>query len=155
MLQPFRFSRYRLAWACLAIPVAVSLTACETTGAKIVSLVKGDTSSLWGTEWRLEDLGGLRMIEGSKLSLAFPSANRASGNASCNTYSGSATLSGETIRFGQMAVTKMACGAEANEQEYLYLKALGTAQSYSVKDNTLLIQVSSLQKPLRFVRTKP
>lgn len=118
-------------------------------------MVKAETSSLWGTEWRLEDLGGLRMIEGSKLSLSFPSANRASGNASCNTYSGSATLNGESIRFGQMALTKLACSPEASDQDYVYLKALGSAQSYSVKDKTLLIRVSSLKQPLRFVRTKP
>ena len=78
----------------------------------------------------------------SKASLSFLEAGRAAGNASCNRFTGASPLTGKAIKFGQMASTRMACADEAvSAQENQYLKLLGEANRYEVKDNSLLIYV--------------
>ena len=42
------------------------------------------------------------------------------------------------------------CGAGASDQETAYLKALGSAQRFEVKDGNLLIYVAGSDAPLRF-----
>lgn len=109
--------------------------------------------SLVGTEWILTDLAGTPVVPDSKASLSFLEGGRAAGNASCNRFTGGVTLTGNTIKFGQMASTRMACvDAAVNGQESEYLKLLGTANRYEVRDNLLLIYADGAEKPLRFAR---
>ncbi|MGB2626262.1 MAG: META domain-containing protein [Candidatus Acidiferrum sp.] len=109
--------------------------------------------SLVGTEWILTELGGTAVVPNSKASLSFLEPGRAAGNASCNRFTGSVTIAGMAIKFGQMASTRMACVDEAvSAQEYQYLKLLGEADRYEIRDNSLLIYVGDSDKPLRFSR---
>ncbi|HEY1471498.1 MAG TPA: META domain-containing protein [Candidatus Acidoferrum sp.] len=88
--------------------------------------------------------------------LAFPEAGRAAGNASCNRFTGSAEISGDSIKFGMLASTRMACADSAvSSQETEYLKALGAAKRFELKDSTLLIYAEGYDKPLRFTRAAP
>jgi heat shock protein HslJ len=88
-----------------------------------------------------------------KATLAFPEAGRAAGNASCNRFAGSAEISGDTLNFGMLASTRMACADEAvNSQETQYLKALAAAKRFELKDSTLLIYAEGYDQPLRFTR---
>lgn len=108
-------------------------------------------ASLVGTEWLLTDLAGTPVVSNSKASLSFLEAGRAAGNASCNRFTGGVTISGNSIGFGQMASTRMACVDNAiSVQEDRYLKLLGAAKRFELKDNSLLIFVAGSNKPLRF-----
>jgi heat shock protein HslJ len=108
---------------------------------------------LVGTEWILTDFGGIAVVPNSKASLSFLEAGRAAGNASCNRFTGGVTITGNAIKFGQMASTRMACVDEAiSAQENQYLQLLGEANRYEVNDNSLLIYVAGSDKPLRFAR---
>jgi heat shock protein HslJ len=101
----------------------------------------------------LQDLAGTPALPNVKATLAFPEAGRAAGNASCNRFTGSAEISGDTLKFGMLASTRMACADEAvNSQETQYLKALAAAKRFELQDSTLLIYEEGYDKPLRFTR---
>jgi len=110
--------------------------------------------SLVGTDWMLADLAGTPVIANSKASLAFPEAGRVAGNGSCNRFTGSVTISGDTLKFGPLASTRMACmDGGVSTQEDAYLKALGAATRYEYRDPDLLIYATGYDKPLRFTRS--
>ena len=109
--------------------------------------------SLTRTEWTLQDLAGTPALPNVKATLAFPESGRVAGNGSCNRFTGSAEISGDTIKFGMLASTRMACmdnGVSSQETEYL--KALEAAKRFELKDSTLLIYGEGYEKPLRFTR---
>ncbi|WP_300659901.1 META domain-containing protein [Hydrogenophaga sp.] len=136
----------RLFW--FTAPLLLALTACALPGAP-------GAAPLVGSEWRLDDLGGRGVINGSQATLAFPEAGRVAGNSSCNRFFGSYTLMQDRIALGQLAGTRMACAPAVDEQETRYLDALQKAQRLEVQGTTMLMHVQGLEKPLRFSRTKP
>ena len=136
----------RLFW--FTAPLLLALTACALPGAP-------GAAPLVGSEWRLDDLGGRGVINGSLATLAFPEAGRVAGNSSCNRFFGSYTLMQDRIALGQLAGTRMACAPAVDEQETRYLDALQKAQRLEVRGTTMLMHVQGLEKPLRFSRTKP
>ena len=109
-------------------------------------------ADLAGTSWRVEDLGGETVPTDAGGTLEFPEAGRVAGRAFCNRYSGKAEISGSSIRFGPLAVTKMACGQAANERESRFLQALQKAERYAVEGNALLVYFGGSEQPLRLVR---
>jgi len=112
--------------------------------------------TLPGTEWVLQDLAGTPALANVKATLAFPETGRAAGNASCNRFMGSVEISGDMIKFGALASTRMACADNAvSSQETEYLKALGAAKRFEWKEPTLLIYAQGYEKPLRFTRVTP
>jgi len=111
------------------------------------------TMNLAGTEWHLEDLGGAGVIDNSQATLLFPEAGRVAGNSSCNRFMGTVTITGNALKFGPLAGTRMACLSDAvSNQETKYLKALEGASRYEWKEPYLLIYCEGMYKPLRFTR---
>ena len=110
-----------------------------------------------GPAWKLVEIAGTPVAEGSKASLDFLDTgkpdSRVSGNASCNKFSGKAKIAGTSIQFGPLISTKMACAAASlNAQEMEYLRALQNAERWEMKDHTLAIYSKGSEKPLRFVQ---
>lgn len=136
----------RLFW--FAAPVLLALTACALPGAPAAA-------PLVGSEWRLEDMGGRGVLDRVQATLAFPEAGRVAGNSSCNRFFGSYTLMQDRIALSQLGGTRMACAPAVDEQETRYLDALQKAQRLEVQGTTMLMHVQGLDKPLRFLRTKP
>lgn len=66
---------------------------------------------------------------------------RASGFAGCNRFSGTYTLSGDTLSFGPLASTKMAC-PQGNDVEVAYLAALGKVRTYTTSDSVLTLRAT-------------
>jgi heat shock protein HslJ len=64
-----------------------------------------------------------------------------SGTAGCNTYSGSYTIDGETITIGPLASTLKFCVEPEGvmEQETTYLGLLQSAETFSVRGDTLTV----------------
>jgi heat shock protein HslJ len=109
--------------------------------------------SLPGTDWVLSDLAGIPALPGGKATLSFTDVGRVAGNASCNRFTGTMLISGNTIQMGPLATTRMACAdPDVSRQEDTYLKALGAAARYSYEDPYLLIYAEGYDKPLRFTR---
>jgi len=139
--------------------LAFLVMGCPSTHNPTTSPSKQNSApaSLTGTEWILQDLAGTPALPNVKATLAFPEAGRAVGNASCNRFTGSAEISGDTIKFEILASTRLACADNAvSSQETEYLKALAAAaKRFELKDSTLLIYAEGYDKPLRFTRMTP
>ena len=72
--------------------------------------------------------------------LVFGDAGAVSGNAGCNQFSGNATIGEDTIDFGALANTRMACVDEAATQlETDYLAALDAAATWSIDGETPIV----------------
>jgi heat shock protein HslJ len=109
--------------------------------------------TLVGTAWRLADLADTTAIPGVEATLEFPEAGRAAGRGSCNRFFGTVEISGESIRFGPLAATKMAClDAAANAQEAKYLAALQAAERFAFDGPALVVYSRGGRAPLRFTR---
>jgi heat shock protein HslJ len=111
--------------------------------------------ALQGSAWRLEDLGGAGVLDRVEATLEFTEAGKVAGRGSCNRFFGTVKISGPSIAFGPIGATRMACVEAVNNQETRYFKALESAERYTLNGITLLIHAQGLDKPLRFIRTKP
>jgi putative lipoprotein len=112
-------------------------------------------AGLWGTAWLLEDITGSGVIDYARATLEFPQQSRAAGRGSCNRFSGSVTVAGDRIAFGQLASTMMACSEAVMNQERKYLQALQGAERYRLDGRDLLIYPRGMVTPLRFTRETP
>jgi hypothetical protein len=92
---------------------------------------------LEGTTWLLD-----KTIPGSEITILFANG-KVSGSAGCNSYNGNYQAAGtegkNTITFGPLATTRMACDQPLMEQEQLYLAALESATEYTVEGFALTI----------------
>jgi heat shock protein HslJ len=129
------------------LPLMAALAGCAAQTAAPVSL--------WGSEWRLQDVGGLAAMAQPAATLAFPQPGQAAGHGSCNRFFGTVEIERDRIQFGPLAATKMACMGGASQQEMRYLGALQKAQRYEVQGDTLLIHTQGMDQPLRFSRSAP
>src|SRR5215469_15356633 len=112
--------------------------------------------TLLGTEWLLVDVNGTPPLPKVQATLSFVEANRVAGNGSCNRFTGSVAVSGNKLRVGPLASTRMAClNDNVGAQEDKYLKALGAATRYAWQDPYLVIDCDGYDKPLRFTRLFP
>jgi len=113
-------------------------------------------NSLVGTQWQLESFGPpaaeMLVVEGSMITLEFETAEQAVGSGGCNSYGGDYTVQGDTISFGQIVSTEIACLDQAvTEQEQRYFEALQTAGSFAQTAEQLTISYNNGQSVLNFV----
>jgi heat shock protein HslJ len=107
---------------------AVAARASESAGA-----------TLTGRTWQLSRLAGADR-SGAGITATFTSAGKLSGFSGCNSYRGSYTTSGDSIRVSnKLAVTLMACGNSLMRMESSYLEALTSATTYTVQNATLTL----------------
>jgi heat shock protein HslJ len=116
---------------------------------------EGDAAGIWNTSWRLENLGGAGVIEGTEATLEFPEEGRVVGRGSCNRFFAIVAVEGDTIRFSGIGSTRMACAEPLSTQEAKYLKALESAERFAIEGDELLIHSSGLAEPLHFTRASP
>ena len=99
-------------------------------------------ASLTNTYWKLTSIGDEPYrYEGQQrephLKLVTQDAV-ASGNTGCNSFRGGYELSGDTLSFGNMAVTMMAC-VDGNAPERAFLDGLGKADRYEIDGDTMAL----------------
>jgi heat shock protein HslJ len=100
----------------------------------------GDPGALLqGAEWVVEDINGTGIIDSSRVTLNFSADRRLSGRASCNTYTGAYTLTGETLTISKTGVTRMACAPGLMRQEDLFLDVLKNVRGFAVGADGALI----------------
>ena len=146
--------------AISVLAVAVLAASC-TSRHKPATASQAPTSpstplALPGTEWLLVDLNGTPPLPKVQATLSFLEAGRVAGNGSCNRFTGSVAISGDTLKIGPLASTRMAClNDNVGAQEDKYLKALGAATRYAWQDPYLVLYCDGYDKPLRFTRFPP
>jgi putative lipoprotein len=78
-------------------------------------------------------------VDGSTITLML-AGGQAGGSGGCNSYGGTYQVDGNSITFGEMTRTEMACLEEGvTEQEQRFFEALETASEYRVEGDQLHI----------------
>lgn len=144
----------QLSWTAVGVvALAIGCASAPKAPSGSDKIVPG-AQYLVGSEWQLRDLGGTPVLEDNSPTLSFVDPGRVTGNGSCNRYGGSTELGDGTIKVGPLAATKMACAPEVDAQERAYLAALQNASRLELVGGELLVHSDSLEKPLRFSRTR-
>lgn len=107
----------------------------EATGVELlVQRVAGSeaaTLPLAGA-WLAEDIAGGGVIDNLQTTLEIAADGKVSGNGGCNRFSGSASIDGDKISFGDLASTMMACTEAAMDQEMKFHAALAAAHTFRI-----------------------
>lgn len=97
----------------------------------------GGGADIVGREWSLASINGQTPVAGSKVTLSLADG-QVSGNTGCNGYGGQVSLKGESISFGDLFHTEMACMEPGiMEQESAFLQTLSQVAGYQVAGERL------------------
>jgi heat shock protein HslJ len=141
-----------LSW--IGAVVAALAVGCASAPPAQPAQGKAGAEALIGSEWELSDLAGLPVLPDHRPTLSFLEPGRITGTGSCNRYGGAADLGDGTIKVGPLATTRMACSEEIDAQEKAFLTALQNARKVELADGDLVVYTESLERPLRFRRTR-
>ncbi|MBU3032012.1 YbaY family lipoprotein [Paracoccus marinaquae] len=83
-------------------------------------------------QWLAEDILGGGVIDNARTVLEIADDGAVGGSGGCNRFSGTATISGDTIRFAQLAATTRACIPALMEQEQRFFRALDAARGWRI-----------------------
>lgn len=99
------------------------------------------TATLEGTTWQLiaylDAAGNLTLPFREAPATLTMADGQANGNTGCNNYFGSYTLDGDSLSFGPMGATMMACPEPQANQEQAFLAGLENVASYAIVGNQL------------------
>jgi len=88
-------------------------------------------SALTGTTWRVAGAESAAVSLSSLPTITFDKPEHVTGSTGCNRFSGSATQSGASLRFGALLTTRRACAESAlMDQERRFLQALEACRSW-------------------------
>ncbi|MGE5334702.1 MAG: META domain-containing protein [Nitrososphaerota archaeon] len=105
----------------------------------------GLTSHSWTLTRLVVDGKEQPLAQGRSLTLRFQERDHTvSGFSGCNSYGGSYTISGDSLRFDHMQTTVMACAnADVMGLEAAYMRALDGVESYHLDGATLSLSGDS------------
>lgn len=95
-------------------------------------------ASLAGTKWQLVSLNGDKISDPEKTDIRFD-GKTISGTAGCNRMSGSYKIDNDTISFGPIAATKMACPDPWMQIETKFFSVLASRATYRRNGYGLLL----------------
>lgn len=107
------------AWVALLAVIAGAAMTVDASGA----------ARLEGPTWLAEDIRGRGVIDNAQSKIAI-AAGKVTGSGGCNRLFGSATIAGETLTFGGIGTTRMACVPALMNQEQRFLAALAATRTY-------------------------
>lgn len=101
--------------------------------------------------WLLVSMNSNPVLPGSRVELAID-GNQASGHAGCNHFSATVTVNGDSLRFGLITRTEMACvDADIMQQETGFLTALEAINTFTINNvGQLVLEDSGAQVRLLF-----
>ncbi|MCQ9155952.1 META domain-containing protein [Acidomonas methanolica] len=104
--------------------------------------------------WQVLTIQGRDIKSGPQATLEIDRDGSISGTSGCNRVVGEASMTGNRIAFGQMAVTQMACmPASTMEQERRFLDALDAIVSWHVEPHgDRMVLSNAAHKPLLILR---
>ncbi|MGL4324035.1 MAG: META domain-containing protein [Beijerinckiaceae bacterium] len=104
--------------------------------------------------WLAEDIRGGGVIDRLQSILTLAADGSLSGTGGCNRMMGRAVITGNMIRIGRIASTRMACAPAAMDQEQKFFAALSDAKFWRVdaRQRKLILRDGSDQTLLIFSR---
>lgn len=120
-----------------------SLELMDGQGEVLVRFEAVVNKPLEGTAWTCTSYNNgkgavVTVISGSEITALFE-GGRVEGSAGVNRYNGSFETSGDELRIGPLATTKMAGPQKLMDQEAQYLRALEGATRFSVEGDSLVV----------------
>lgn len=82
--------------------------------------------------WLAEDIGGAGVIDDLQTTLTVAADGAVNGHGGCNGFGGTATIAGDSVSFGPLAGTMMACAEAIMNQENSFHAALGKTASFRI-----------------------
>jgi heat shock protein HslJ len=115
-----------------------------------------ETDPLANTSWQLSaiqsDEGETPVVAGSTVTLEFAAEGQVGGNGGCNTFGGTYQVQGDSLIFGELVSTLMAClDEQIQQQERQFLDALQSAQRFEVSADQLTVWFDDGNSQLIFV----
>jgi heat shock protein HslJ len=92
-------------------------------------------------EWKVSEINMAAATDTNRATLLFGADGKLSGNTTCNTFSGTYTLTGNQITTSQVVATKRACAdPKLTDQETKFMRVVQGANSWSIApDSTLTL----------------
>ena len=107
------------------------------------SCSSGDDDSLAGTSWMLVSYGSPRATSTPvrEATIKFDDSGTVSGTTGCNSYGGEYEVDDDSVSFGPIAATEMACLDPPGimEQESNFLRILSAVTEYELEGNDLTL----------------
>lgn len=117
-------------------------TAHLTLGDRTLHGCGGDPADLLtGDAWQITALGDAALIDPESVTLNFLDQGRVAGSGGCNRIIGGFTLTGESLQFGAMGSTMMACDEKVMDQERRMLDAIEQVQRFDISDEGTLLLI--------------
>lgn len=124
------------AWHGGALLVALLLAGCAGNNPERQPSILG--------LWAVQDVAGTPVSGDAQVTLAIYADGRAVGRAACNNYTTRYTRSGDSVDFGPIISTKMACAPELMDLEQSYLTTLDAATRVERRpDGTLMLSTDA------------
>jgi heat shock protein HslJ len=127
------------------------LSATLTRDGQALPGCAGDPGALLAGDWRVTELADAPLPEGAEASLTFD-AGQASGRAVCNRFTAGYTITGEGLRLGPAAATRMACPPDRMAAEGAFLAALAKVDRFDITPEGGLALIGGDRVLLRAVR---
>ena len=132
------------AWiAALVLGVGVAMTA-DASGAE----------RLEGPTWLAEDIKGGGVIDNAQSKIEIAAGGKVAGSGGCNRLFGAATIAGETLTFGGIGTTRMACAPALMDQEQKFLGALAATRTFRLDGPFLRFYDAGGAELVRFTALK-
>lgn len=96
----------------------------------VVQAAMAAPSELSG-EWRVEELNGAPLVDGSLATIRFSADGKVSGRGSCNRYGASFRVDQDRISFSPAMATRMACAPALMAQESLFFSIIEKAERWT------------------------
>ncbi|MEM7135238.1 MAG: META domain-containing protein [Myxococcota bacterium] len=96
---------------------------------------------LIGCDWVIEDIVGRPILPDTPATFQLDERGRVSGRTGCNHFTGEAEVDGGSLRFGELALTRMLCPPAIMDQEQRLLQALEATRTFTIEaDGRLHLQ---------------
>lgn len=127
------------------------LTATLTRDGQALPGCAGDPAALLAGDWRVTALADAPLPEDAAATLSFD-AGQVAGRAACNRFTAGYTITGEGLRFGPAAATRMACPPDRMAAEGAFLAALAKVDRFDITDEGDLVLIGGDRDLMRAAR---
>ncbi len=111
-----------------------------------------DADRLMGPVWLAVDIQGGGVIGNALSTVRFDAGGKVSGSGGCNRLFGTVTVAGNSLAFGGIGTTRMACPPAVMQQESKFLNALGAARTFRFTGPNLELYDAAGAKLVRFTQ---
>jgi heat shock protein HslJ len=126
----------------------------------VVAKFSSQSQSLAGTSWNVTMINNGRqaivgIVNDSTVTIELDREGRVSGTTGCNRYTGAYAVEGDSLRFSQIAATRMACADPAlAEQEQHFLGALGAVATLFSQGDRIYLRRADGELALILIRDR-